>query len=197
MNGDELEYIGRDLVKFGDRSYRWIDIKRFALATQPQTPAKALDLLLRHVRYRDHYTSADSQDRDSETLHGPYKLDHIMTASFEPLDAEQAVNAGSDFVSLHGGTTEETRATLDQVVFPLVREMSVWFRLPDVGATAHHDFGWVLTDFMELVLIDIPSRRLVLLVAGQTERPHLEEMERDRLPASGPRDDPLNRARFG
>jgi len=162
----ELDYLGRDFVNFRDGTYRWVHLKNFGLPSEIRTPADGLASLLRHVRYRDHYTTDDEHWEDSETLHGPYRLDRISAESYDAIDAEDALRIVREFAELHGGTTEQVLAELDRVVNPAIRESSTVYRLRDLGEEAKHDFGWVLTDFNELVLVDLPARRLALLVAA-------------------------------
>lgn len=159
-----LEFLRREFVDLNDRSYRWIDLKYFR--TQASARSEALAQLLHHVRYRDHYTSADSHETDSRTLHGPYLLSAISTDSFEEIDATQATTSVERFVSAYEGATDEGRRSVREKVLPLIHAASKHYRLKDLGTAAHHDFGWVLDDFMELVLINEERNELVLLVAA-------------------------------
>ncbi len=166
MNARELEYVGREFVNFNDRTYRWVDVKHFELPGEVASPERALELLLDHVHYRDHYTSSESQTHDGADLHGPYALQAITVASFEAIDEDAAVGVISAFAGQYGGTTDDVITQLDQVAYPAIRDLRVRFRLRDLGKDAYHEFGWVLLEFLELVLIDLPARRLALLVAG-------------------------------
>lgn len=76
LGDHELVYLAHEVVRFNDESYRWVDLQRFRLPVHASID-DALDLLLRHVRYRDHYASSDSHERPTDNLHGPYWLDHI------------------------------------------------------------------------------------------------------------------------
>lgn len=165
--GPALHYSGRELVKFRDHDFRWIDLKFFDLPDGVGSTEEALGMLFHDARYRDHYTAAYSHHRDSENLHGPYQLDRISPASFEEIDEGQALETISNFVTTHGAATDETMREVQERVYPIIREGSARYRLRDLGAAAQHDFGWVLQYFTELVLVDVPSRRLVLMVAAQ------------------------------
>jgi hypothetical protein len=52
-------------------------------------------------------------------------------------------------------------------VLPVLTPGDEFFRLHDLGQAAAHDWGWVLTDFIELVVIDRSAPRLSLIVAAE------------------------------
>ena len=161
-----LEYIGREFVKFDDASYRWVDRKRFQLPRGVSAPDDALGLLLGHVRYRDHYASGDSHERPTDNIHGPYRLDQINLASFEVVSEAAALKTIDGFTADREGISANVIADLKQAVYSAVQGMPVRYRLRQLEPGAVHEWGWVLRSFHELVLVDLPARELVLLVAG-------------------------------
>lgn len=165
MTETELEYAGRDFINFQDRSYRWVDIKHFR--TPPDTAEQeALALLLTDAHYRDHYTSGDSHEKPTDNLHGPYWLDRITPEAFEPVDEHAALKTIADFATDHGDLGADVISKLDRDVYALIRASPIRRRLMDLGKDAFHEFGWVLHDFHELVLLDLVARRLELVVAA-------------------------------
>ena len=165
MTEDELDYAGREFIKFEDRSYRWVDIKHFLM---PPTAGEqdALALLLTDVHYQDHYTSADSHEKPTINLHGPYWLDRITPQAFESVDELTALQTIKDFATDHGELGAEVISKLERDVYTPIRAAPVRYRLKDLGKDAFHEFGWVLHDFHELILFDPPTRRLDLVVAA-------------------------------
>ena len=165
MTEPGLGYVGRTFINFKDNSFRWIDLKEFHIPVG-LSAEDALRQLLEHARYRDHYTSEDSHEHDSESLHGPYELRHIEADSFELVDEQQAIDLVRGFTRAYGDPGVEVLDEIDRVVYPVIRGSGVRYRLRDLGQEALHDFGWVLRDFTELVLIDPANNREVLLVAA-------------------------------
>jgi hypothetical protein len=53
-----------------------------------------------HWRYRDHYTSPDSQEEDAGDIHGPYLVAAITPTEFVPLDQAGAVAGIEEFCGL-------------------------------------------------------------------------------------------------
>lgn len=158
-----LEYVGHDAVNFSNGAYQWLDAKRFILPPGSESP---LDLLLRHVRYSDHYTSPDSHENPTAGIHGPYRLDAISCEIFEYLDEAAAIATLNDFVTRYSTPSQDVLAELERVAYSSIRDASVHARLRDLGKEALHDWGGVLQDFTELVTWDIRTRRLTLLVAA-------------------------------
>jgi len=66
---------------------QWLSIKLFALPPSAEDRA-ALELLLRHVRYRDSY--GGTGDKDTVDIHGPYWLQAISSDSFAVADSADA-----------------------------------------------------------------------------------------------------------
>jgi hypothetical protein len=73
---------GHQLVRFDDHSYCWIDVKRFAWRGEEED-REILAALITSPRDRDTYRSADSHERDAETVHGPYRVAEISPGDFE------------------------------------------------------------------------------------------------------------------
>lgn len=73
----DLEFLDRTFINFDDHSYRWIDLKRFSFADRTAPDTTLLGSLIAHWRYRDVYCSADSHERDSQIIHGPYLVTTI------------------------------------------------------------------------------------------------------------------------
>ncbi|HEX3425599.1 MAG TPA: hypothetical protein VHT30_05670 [Acidimicrobiales bacterium] len=162
---EPLEYRDRIFIKLGGGTYRWVDLKRFGL-TSDVDDLTALRLLTRHVRYRDHYTSEDSSELDSGNLHGPYWVDHIDEASFEPTLAKSAVARLREWANEWGSPDEKNLAELDRTVYPIIETATSVYLLPNLRERAQHEWGRVLGDFLEFVVIDRTDQTLVMVVAS-------------------------------
>jgi hypothetical protein len=163
--GSKLQHTGGEVLKLENGLYLWIDVKRFRLPEPVDSELDALDLLIRDPQFRDHYTSPNSQ-RDDATMHGPYRLSSISRESFEVADRLKAATVIDDFLSLYGGPGETKATEIRERIDPLIESASLVYRLRDLGEEAQHDFGWVLDDFNELVLVDLAGRNLALVVAA-------------------------------
>ncbi len=166
MPADGVVHVGRELVLLRNGAYEWVDIKRFWLPARLTDPAVALQLLMESPRYRDHYTSATSQDEDAGDIHGPYRLDQLVPASYDPIDEGTALRTIQDFVGDATHLSVDLQADLDFRVHRQIRKMPVRYRLRDFENDALHDFGWVLGRYTELVVMDLDQHELLLIVAA-------------------------------
>lgn len=163
--GSGLSYEGYEHVRLD--GYRFIILKWFGLPDVVTTPAHALELLLRDSHYRDDYCTADSQDWDSRTRHGPFKMEAITISCFESVSAEAASRAFRDLADLHGGPSPEVAARLEEHVLRVVADAPTHWLLRDPGPSARHELGDVLTDFVEIVTVDVDAQVLVLVVGAE------------------------------
>jgi hypothetical protein len=159
-----LDYVGSDFYNFEDPTYRWIDVKRFSIDGLVED-REVVAALLEHVRYRDHYTSGDSQDIDSGTLHGPYRLDAIAPDAYEPITENQAAAAIAEFAHLYGEEPPEGVSTrIEAGLDPLVRSAEGRYRLRQLPDDARHELSWILWEFRELLLINVAKQCAALVV---------------------------------
>jgi hypothetical protein len=157
-----LVYTGHELVLFDDRSYRWLSVKRFAWDGTGDTPA-VLAALIRHQRYRDHYAARDSHEEDSGNIHGPYWVDAITPAEFVPIGPDAAAAAVEEFCGLFGCPPRpEVREQIEAAVLSRL-ERVVCFRLRELP-DAVHEWGFVLREFRELVVISRTDCVVLLVV---------------------------------
>jgi len=153
---------------------QWVDIKLFRLPADVDDRA-ALALMIAHVRYRDSY--AFSTFEDAKTIHGPYWLSAITAETFTVVDAgdvdaairhwaEHVIRDWDDnFVSW----PQAQREALEREVYARTHRATVIYRLPDIRATAQHDWGYVVgmeAGFHEVVVIDRVAGELALVVAS-------------------------------
>jgi hypothetical protein len=160
--GAALEYTGHTLILFEDRSYRWFSVKRFAWdGTGDDTAVVAA--LIGHWRYRDHYASKDSHEQDAGDIHGPYRVAAITPAEFVPVDPDEAAALVEEFCGLFGYPPRpEVR---DQIAASILSwlDRSSCYRLRDLP-DAIHEWGWVLTEFRELVAISREASEVLSVV---------------------------------
>lgn len=162
--GPGLEFVSLGLLPLGPGQHHWIDIKQFALHSRPSGPA-VLDELIGHVRYRDTYITDDSHEVDSGNVHGPYRLEEITPAAFEPIDATSAAELVTSYARRFE-LPEERWSELDRSVLDPIAAASSIHRLKDLGNGAWYDCGGILDDFEELVAIDTARSTLALVVLG-------------------------------
>lgn len=161
---EQLVYEGKVFINFRT-SRQWVSIKLFALPADTDDHS-VLQLLIRHVRYRDSY--GGTGDKDMETIHGPYWLDAITPEAFSPVpavDAEALIRTWADYTV---PLTDDDRAAMEHEVYPRIREATVCYQLADLRDTAQHDWGSSVGSdgFHEFVLIDRRAGSVALLVAS-------------------------------
>jgi len=153
---------------------QWVSIKEFTLPADADDQT-ALALMIAHVRYRDSY--AGTGDTDMIDKHGPYWLSAITPETFTVVDAaavdtairnwaEHVIrNWDEDFVAC----TQAQREAMDREVYARIQRATVIYRLPDIRATAQHDWGDIVgsdAGFHEFVVIDRTACELALVVAS-------------------------------
>jgi hypothetical protein len=161
---ERLVYQGEVFVNF-QTSRQWVSAKLF-VPPPDIDDFTVLQLLFRHVRYRDSY--GGTGDKDMENIHGPYWLYAITPEIFTPasaVDAEALIRTWAEYdVSL----TDDDRAAMESEIYPRIRHATSRYQLPDLRDTAQHDWGWVVGNngFHEFVLIDRRTDSVALLVAS-------------------------------
>jgi hypothetical protein len=160
-----LDFLDRTTVHLGSGTYRWLDLKRFAVAVQ-LSDDEAVAALLRHERYQDHYATNEANWTPTGDLHGHYRLGAIGVEAFEavsPSDARQTLHRWANELD---GATAEGHASVLAASRSVLPDGAVAFRLIDLRESAQHDWGWVLGDFHEFVAIDRSTDTLTLVVAS-------------------------------
>ena len=153
---------------------QWVDIKVFTLPADVDDRT-ALALMIAHVRYRDSYASSTFED--AKTIHGPYRLSAITPAIFTVVNADDvdsvirhwAEHVIRDWDENFVSWPQAQREALEREVYARTRQGTVIYQLPDIRATAQHDWGDVVgsdAGFHEFVIIDRSSGELALVVAS-------------------------------
>jgi hypothetical protein len=143
----------------------WVSIKVFELPDGVDDRT-ALALLIAHVRYRDSY--AGTGDKDMVTIHGPYWLSAITPDTFvvaDPADTDTLIRTWAEY---YAPWPEADREAMDREVYSRIAAATVIYELPDIRATAQHDWGEVVggDGFLELVVINRAKAELALIVAS-------------------------------
>ncbi len=157
----ELEYVDQSIIRFDDLTFRWADVKRFRWNGRGDD-GEVVAALISHWQFRDTY--AGKSQEDAKTIHGPYRLERISSASFERISPSAALGVIEEFCSLNGVPPKpEVQKQLHTLVASALED-SACFRLRDLPADAQHDWGWVLSEFRELVVIRRTAGILMLVV---------------------------------
>lgn len=167
MSQAVLDFERRDF--FPLPHWGWIDVKHFALRPADAAPEDALAALVAHVRYRDNYATATSQDEDSVELHGPYWLRCLSVESYRHVSVDEGRVAITRFAALYCDEIERKAqyGIVDESVLPIFAGATECLMLRQLGEDAIHEWGWVLDDFTEIVVLDRDQGRLTLIVAAE------------------------------
>lgn len=146
-------------------SRQWVSVKLFAFPPDADDYA-VLQLLIRHVRYRDSYAAPEF--KDAETIHGPYWLYAIAPEMYflvSAVDAEALIRTWAEYAV---PLTADDRVAMERKVYQRIAEATSRYQLPDLRDTAQHDWGHVVGSdgFHEFLLIDRHSGSVALLVAS-------------------------------
>lgn len=163
---DRLVYGGEVLINFRNHTYQWVSIKLFALPADADDYA-VLQLLMRHVRYRDSY--AGTGDKDMETIHGPYWLYAITPEILSPVSAAGAEALVRTWAEYAAPLPDARREEMERELYPRIRSATSRYQLPDLRDIAQHEWGssvGAITGFFEFVLIDRRAGSVALVVAS-------------------------------
>lgn len=150
------------LIRFEDRSYRWIDVKRFPWNSDGEDQA-LIDSLIRSRHYRDTYLSSDSHGLDVETVHGPYRVAEISPSDFVHVSCAEARATLNEFCNLYPSQPgTEMHRTVVASVLPLLQGAACYRLRPIVDA--QHDWAFILMEFRELVAISREACEVALIV---------------------------------
>ena len=148
--------------------YRWIDARRF-MVSGPSDDNTILAALISEARYDDGYAAPiQTEPGPPSGIHGPYRLDAITAASFVATDRSAAIAALDEWAFQFSELPESFREKYRKFIDDLLPSSHRFYRLPNLRATAQHDWGWVVgtSGFIEIVAISPSSSALTLLVAS-------------------------------
>ena len=148
----------------------WVDIKVFRYADPPEDPVIAVAHLLAHPEYRDDYCSPENTSAGGPR-HGPYWADRMTAGDFTLMalaDCEETLHAWVQ--GLYSGDLPATeRQQVDSVLrrcIALMAQADHRLYLRQMRDEAEHDWGWVLGDFHEFVLLCSDGSLQVLVASA-------------------------------
>lgn len=162
--GEQLVY-EREIFINPAVTRQWVSIKVFALSASVDDRT-ALALLIDNMRYRDSY--AGTGDKDMVTIHGPYWLSAITPDTFVIADPDAADTLIRTWAEYYAPWPEADREAMGLEVDRRIAAATAIYELPNIRATAQHDWGEVVgTDgFHEFVAINRDNGELALIVAS-------------------------------
>lgn len=144
---------------------QWVSIKVFALPADVDDRS-ALAAMIAHARYRDSY--AGTGDTDMVDKHGPYWLSAITPEAFVVADPVAVDTVIRTWAGYYVPWPAADREAMDREVYARIQHATVIYQLPDIRATAQHDWGEIVGSdgFHEYVTIDRATGELALVVAS-------------------------------
>lgn len=144
---------------------QWVKIKVFSLPASVDDRT-ALAMMIAHVRYRDSY--AGTGDKDMIDIHGPYWLRAITPESFTVADPAAVENLIRTWAEYYVRWDDADREAMQRQVYARIDRATVIYQLPDIRATAQHEWGGIVGSdgFHELVIVDRAGGELALVVAS-------------------------------
>lgn len=120
---------------------QWVSIKVFALPADVGDRS-ALASMVAHVHYRDSY--AGTGDTDMVDKHGPYWLTAIIPETFVVADPAAVNTLIGTWAEYHAPWPAADREAMDREVYGRIQHAAVIYQLPDMRASAQHDWGGTL-----------------------------------------------------
>ncbi|WP_369214068.1 hypothetical protein [Streptomyces flavofungini] len=147
----------------GSHGYRWVNVKRFRLASGTGSDRDVLAALIAHPQFRDTYDGGGVQDWPR---HGQWWLERITPDTYESIGADAATELVRAWAAQHGDVPESLLARLGQELYTPLRQATACYVLGHLPEEAQHDYGPLHTDYHELVLIDRRTSTVTLAVAA-------------------------------
>lgn len=148
----------------GNPCRQWIDIKEFDILVPTAEDQEVLAALIDNEYFRDDYIGG-GVDPDG-TRHGPFWTVHISPSSYERQDHHSVADILNAWLAKCGALPPAlVRAVDDRVIDPSIHATSVYV-LRKLDSAAINDYGFIHTEFHEIVLIDRSSNILLLVVAA-------------------------------
>ncbi|WP_394614475.1 hypothetical protein JNUCC0626_31935 [Lentzea sp. JNUCC 0626] len=153
-----LTYARTEFINFKDGSYEWVYIDHYDLPAVDDQ--RALVAMIEHERFGHDYAGGDPGE--DTTRHGPYWRDRISVDSYELVEAAAAEAELRAWAT--GVPHPDWVFDAMEGVYRQLHAADRVYRLRDLGEQAQHDWGGVLFEFSEFVLIGAGT--LTVVVAG-------------------------------
>lgn len=148
----------------GNPCRQWINIKKFDILVHTAEDQEILAALIDNEHFRDDYIGG-GVDPDG-TRHGPFWTGRISPSSYEQQDHHSVADILNAWLAKCGMLPSAlVRAVDDRVIGPVIHATSVYV-LRKLDAAAINDYGFIHTEFHEIVLIDRSRNSLLLVVAA-------------------------------
>ncbi|MGX1776474.1 hypothetical protein ACWIGW_30490 [Nocardia brasiliensis] len=165
-----VSFVGRSFINFRDfdfpegssHCFQWIDSKAFGLSSAEVDDRVVLAGLIASTEYRDDYVGG-GVDPDG-TRHGPYWLDRISSEAYAAIDESTVIELLERWMHGCGTIPDQLRAEIRREIVGPVHTATSRYVLEELGEAAVNDYGDLHREFHEIVLIDRPGRRVLLVV---------------------------------
>lgn len=159
-----LEFSAHSLIHMGKGWYHWIDVKVFGWS--PEAERSPISQWLEHDQFNDHYCGPEnSATANAPALHGPYWASAVGLDAFDLVPPEDALGALRRFCREFEAPADALADVEREVVGPLVAADAVW-RLAPLDGHAVHEWGQVLDDFAEYVILGASGTEVRVVVVG-------------------------------
>jgi hypothetical protein len=169
-----LRYVERSRLPFDESAadQAWLDVTRF-LFDRDTTDRSTLDALVTNAYYRDDYLVPGSALTPQGTRHGPYRLDCLTAEAFELTDRPSAEETLYRWADESRRATDQHYPAAIRTSERIIAATTSIFHLKDLRETCEHEYGRLLGDFHEFVLLNRHDGILTLLVASTTREERL------------------------
>ncbi|GGK62162.1 hypothetical protein [Nocardia camponoti] len=165
-----VRYTNAECVNFRDYPFdppsgpacQWIDIKHFSIGNVCLSDQELLAELISQPEYHDGYIGAGVVPSDPR--HGPYWISAISPGEFIKVTAAEATAETHKWTANCGTLRPELTARIEATVLTRFAEGNAIFVLPKLPDSAHHDYGWIHTEFHEFAVVSADRTRLSLMV---------------------------------
>jgi hypothetical protein len=158
-----LNFADYEFPAGGGSRRQWVDIKRFLITTSVDD-RELLGSLLATEQFRDSYLGAGVEP--AGVVHGPYRRDRLSPDSYNRASPDLIVDLVTAWVNNCGAVPPTLWEAVDRAVFAPVREAHDLFLLRQLDPSAIADYGFIHTEFHEIVTVDRDEHLLRLIVVA-------------------------------
>ncbi|AXX30909.1 hypothetical protein KCV87_02335 [Actinosynnema pretiosum subsp. pretiosum] len=147
----------------GGHAYRWVHVGWFTLTAPDAGDHEVLEALVAHERFRNAHAGGGVEPHG--TRHGPYWLENVTAASYEPTTTTAALDVLTAWATRYDPLPDALAQALASPHERVLPPTATAHHLRDLGQGGH-DWGGVHDEFHEFVSVDRVTATVALMVSA-------------------------------
>lgn len=139
-------------------------MKEFRIHDPYASDQQILLAITRAEEFRDDYIGAGIDPASDH--HGPYWLDHITPVSYTLTSADSTKEILRKWIGNCGIIPSSLQLEVEKKIFQPIHDAASLYVLNDLDQSAINEFGFIHTEFHEVISIDRDKQSVMLIVAA-------------------------------